>query len=312
MVVVPAEGAPVGVGVGAVTVPAVWLSYHPHVDGRVQWDGGRGLLGDLIRRGDTTDTTTPGDQPSVVLVPGQHHATRHDYAQLNADLARMPRAVVVVYGDEASLFDWRHITHPDLRWWVMTPRHTLHAGMPAGTRFIGEGAGPPFAVPPVEKDLDVFFAGQITHPRRQELADTLRPLTSATVVLEETPGFMQGRPRAGYLSQLARAKVAPCPSGIGTVDSFRLWESVRLGCVPVVEHRTPDGKDHGMWHLCYPGGVPFPVVMSWSELPGLLPDLLAEHETIARRCQDWWLRQRQQYAGWLAEDVAWLHGTVHV
>lgn len=242
----------------------------------------------------------------VVLVSGQHHASAEDYAHINGALSTLERVVLIVHSDEESLFDWRQIDHPAITWWISTPRRSVHGDMPDGTRFFGEGAGPPVSLPPVERDLDVYFAGQATHRSRRELVGVLREMDPERVVCEPTAGFMQGRPRAGYLSQMARAKVVPCPAGAATVDSFRLYEALELGCVPVVEALDPRGVDEGTWHLMYGGAgpLPFPVLDSWAQLPDYVPYLLHDFDRIAADCADWWRERQADLVRWLAEDTA--------
>lgn len=295
-------------------IPAVWYSLFGDVDGRAQWDGGRGVVSDLVsaRCGpipdlvqmDNTDQRFAArNDRTVVLLPGQHHADARSVEWLCEDLARSERVVLIVHGDEASLFPWQQVEHPDLTLWVMTPRWSVHGSCPDGTRFIGEGAGPPVALPAGVKDVDVAFLGQSTHVRRQQLVAVLAQMDPQRTVCEPTPGFLLGRPRSGYMAQMGRAKVAPCPAGVESVDSFRLYEAIGAGCVPVVERHDRRGVDEGMWDLCYPGGVPFPVVSDWGELPGLLPDLLAGHAELSAECREWWSGRRRAMAADLTADL---------
>jgi hypothetical protein len=54
-----------------------------------------------------------------------------------------------------------------------------------------------------------------------------------------TKGFTQGDPHDLYYRQMADAKVAPAPSGPETPDSFRLFEALESGCVPIADTRVP-------------------------------------------------------------------------
>ncbi len=78
----------------------------------------------------------------MFVVPGQHHADPRSVEWLNEDMARSERVLLILHGDECSVFPWRDVEHPDVRMWVMTPRSSVHGDMPEHTRFIGEGAGP--------------------------------------------------------------------------------------------------------------------------------------------------------------------------
>ena len=243
--------------------------------------------------------------PSVVLIAGQHHTSDEDVVTIQRVLAALERPVVIVTSDEASLFPWADVHRDGITWWISTPRRSVHGDMPDGTRFFGEGAGPPVSLPPVAKDLDVYFAGQATHRSRRELVGVLQAMDPERVVCEPTAGFMQGRPRAGYLSQMARARVVPCPAGAATVDSFRLYEALELGCVPIVENLDPRGVDEGTWRLMYgPAPLPFPVLDSWAQLPDFLPYLLHDFDRISRECQAWWRDRQADLVTWLAEDTA--------
>lgn len=294
----------------------MWLNTHVgQVNPLQHWDTEH-LRAALLRASDLCwyhGPLVPPEEDSrraVVFVSGQHHTSPDDVAHINGVLANLERVVLIVHSDEASLFPWWEVQHPALRWWVMTPRLDVHGRMPDGTRFVGEGAGPAMSLPPVSKDLGVGFMGQVpaSHASRQSAVAALDECARRgyDVLCEPTDGFMQGRPRAGYLSMLARCKVAVCPSGAATSDSFRLYEAIDLGCVPVVERRTPDGEDHHVWGLMYGDDFPVPVVESWDELPDLLPSLLDAWEGLSSEVQDWWRDVQRSYVDNLRADVAWL------
>lgn len=225
--------------------------------------------------------------PAVVLISGAHHDTDEDYAHMRGVLDTLDQIVVVVHSDEASLFKWWLVDRPGITWWISTPRHSVHAPLIGQARFFGEGAGPAVALPAVEKDLDVAFLGQINHVRRQELAAVMADMDPERTLFEDTGGFLQGRPHAGFMSQMARAKIAPCPAGIESVDSFRLYQAIEAGCVPVVERFDRHGNDERMWEMVYGDHFPVPMVDSWDELPALVDSLLVGWEYEAEKCQMW-------------------------
>lgn len=241
--------------------------------------------------------------PGVVLISGQHHTSDDDLAHIRGVLDSLDRCVVIVHSDEASLFPWYAVDRPGIKWWISTPRHDVHSPLIRQARFFGEGPGPRVTLPPIAKDLDLAYMGQVNHVRRHELAVVCEGFNSDRILFEDTGGFLQGRPHPDYLAQLARAKVAPCPAGIESVDSFRLYQAIEAGCVPVVERFDRYGNDEGMWGLCYPDGVPFPVVDTWAELPTMMPHLLADHERLSARCQQWWAEVQQSYRDWLRADL---------
>lgn len=313
-----------------VTVPVVWVSYRqPAIISRGYWD--QGLLERILDRRawrpvgaldfshhDGFEQLPADVDGAVVVVPAQHHNLPEEVERLNKDLARLPWVLLVLTGDECSLFPWRRLQHPNLRLWLMTPRPQLHDGMDVGTpvTFLGEGYHPEvpdllanFGVQAAERPLDWFFAGQVTHERRRSLSAALRRLDGRwTGDLMETPGFTKGLPRDEYLRRMASAKVAPCPSGPGTPDSFRLYEALEAGGLPLADATTPEGWG-GFWSFVY-GDVPFPVVQDWADLPTIMEEALAGWPANANRASAWWQGEKRRLAYRLDDDVRDLAGVV--
>jgi hypothetical protein len=126
--------------------------------------------------------------------------------------------------DEEAIFPWEKITHSNLRLWVMSPRKNRE--YPAGTRFLGSGF-PPQARPllkqykqqAIERPLEYFFAGQVTHRRRFDVVAAERAWREQDKQtrgeIYASPGFTQGLVPEVYYEKLASAKVAFAPSGPG-------------------------------------------------------------------------------------------------
>lgn len=306
------------------TVPLVWVSYHPEVNARAQWDCG--LLENLFNRSMWTPVLarrfshrTGFDQVgdgagAVVVVPAQHHVD--DVDRLNRDLERLRWCVVMLIGDEHSLFPWHELSHPAMRLWIMTPRPSVHTHG-VGRRFIGEGYGPSdtpgvlaqFA-PAVERQRDFFFAGQVTHERRRSCVEALRALHHDDDWLVETPGFLQGLARLEYLGYMSTAKVVPAPSGPGTPDSFRAYEALEAGALPLVDATTSEGWAGYWWFLLGKQDPPFPVVKDWADLPDIMADAVAGWPANANRASAWWQRYKRDLAYNLEEDLSALGAPV--
>lgn len=300
-------------------VPVVWVSYRqPTIASRFYWD--QGLLERILDRRawrpvgaidfshhDGFEELPAGAEGAVVVVPAQHHHLADEVERLNRDIERLSWVVLILTGDEHSLFPWEQLRHPAMRLWVMTPRPRLHEHCPA--TFVGEGydAEVPeilanFAKEAHERPLDWFFAGQVTHQRREALAAALRRSGSRWAGdLVETPGFTQGLPREEYLRRMASAKVVPCPSGPGTPDSFRLYEALEAGALPLADAVTPEGWD-GFWSFVY-DEVPFPVVRDWRQLPSVMADALDGWPANANRASAWWQAEKRRLAYRLDGDL---------
>jgi hypothetical protein len=288
-------------------VNVVWLSYHPETvrargyadQGLVEWVIAE-VIPDAAHRAAFEDV--PDGHGAIVVVPARHHA--RDAARLTADLARLPWALVVLTGDEGAEFPWRELAHPNMRLWVQTPDPVLHAG--AG-RFLGDGPSawlPSLAGSGVPaKTLPWCFAGQVTHDARWRCHEALRrqERKGGGGFFFQTDGFMRGLPPAEYLGRMLAAKVCPAPSGPCTPDTFRLYEALDAGAVPIA-----DGREY--WDFLF-GDVPFPVVGDWLEAPGLIDLVLADWTAWANRCFAWWQGVLARLRWDLADNLEALSGS---
>jgi hypothetical protein len=247
---------------------------------------------------------------AIVVLPGQHHAS--DIDQLNRDLSRFAWVLLFVLGDEESLFDVRAVVHPRIKFWIQS-RRTVTSD--PTNRFL------PWGYPQnTKKDLKAFrsekdycykpwswfFAGQITHIRRQQCVRELRQLTNASGCLKETPGFTQGYPRDTYLKQMVGAKIAPCPAGVVTPDSFRVWEALEAGCLPVVDAMSPRpdvcATQH-WWNILLGQEPGFPIVGDWQEAQGIIERELRAWPESGNRAFAWWQKYKRELAYRIRDDV---------
>lgn len=235
-----------------------------------------------------------GDLPdaAVVVIP----CGRYEPDFVQAELDRLNACVVVLTSDETALFDSSKLHHRNARWWVADPRPGRV--YPEGARFLPCGF-PPYTSETLAnlgwsascRENDWAFLGQVNHRHRERMVAVLDRLPGGD--LRPTHRFATGVSQTSYLRAMANAKVAPCPSGPGMCDSFRVWEALEAGCLPVVEQGCP-AYDAGFWDQL---GVPFPTVADWGEFPELLPGLLAGWPANANRVQAWW-SQYKRAAKW--------------
>lgn len=246
---------------------------------------------------------------AVVVIPARHHVD--DVGAINEKLASLPWCLVILTSDEERVFPVEKLDHPTMGVWIQTPtdRDDGDWVLPVGW--------PPH-LPGLLRDIDYperddwFFAGQVNNTRRKDCVQTLRdrlfgpdPTPTSILgdgVLIETPGFTQGLDHDQYARRLAQAKVVPCPSGPETVDTFRVWEALEAGAVPVVDQATPTKSQGWYWPLVT-NDPPFPQIADWSTFPHVLENLLAGWPANANRVSAWWQRYKRQLAERVSDAI---------
>lgn len=229
-----------------------------------------------------------------LIIPGRYwHG--HE-AEISRAIARYGWVLLFITSDEESLFDLSKVVHPNMKAWVQTPRQGRDYG---GARVFGVGYTPHVRMLPVEpseKTLNVFLSAQDTHQRRHDCFLHLEGLWSSRV--HRTAGFTQGMDPAEYIRCMSKVKLAPAPSGAVSVDSFRAWEALEAGAIPVVDAVSPvDGRTDYWARLL--GEVPFPVVDDWSQV---LWTVLLE-DWNPEPVQAWYRGYKQRLAEWLSTDL---------
>lgn len=301
-------------------VDVVWLSLHRETPARGYWDQAivEHLLAGRWRapcRPAFTHHEAIGTLPgldsrgAVVVVPARHHAGHAPH--LDRELAALPWVLLILTGDEEGVFPVERLTHPHMRAWVQTPQpsHTY----PPGTRWLPNGPTPAaYEQPWGERARDVVFAGQVTHPRREDCANAVQRLLNlgCTGAVHPSTGFTQGLPPGEYTELMASARACPAPSGPVHVDTFRAWEAFEVGAVPVLDTRTPVETQADYWAAVAPG-VPAPLVTDWADdLPGIVDTIAVDRwPAPASRAAAWWMGYQRRLAHRLADDLAVLSGT---
>lgn len=305
---------------GTQKVDVVFQSYHEATPNKGYWD--YSLFCDLIDGSlwrpvgkhefvahDSIDEVGEDAKFVIFVLPARYHA--NDLGLINRDLARFDGVLVVLLGDEEGFFPWSELTHPNMRLWIMSPRKNRN--YPEGTRFLGTGF-PPQARPELAKldgrdrPLDHFFAGQITHQRRLEMARALQNDYQGSGGFHPSKGFTQGLPHDEYYRGLASAKIAICPSGPVTPDTFRLFEGLEAGCIPMADCRVPSDRDNSdfgddYWTWFFGEEPPFPVLTDYEQLAGYTADTLKQGLPLRNKVFAWWLGKKREMAYNLEADL---------
>lgn len=93
------------------------------------------------------------------------------------------------------------------------------------------------------------------------------------------------------MSEIYRnSNFVPCPSGRITPESFRVFEALENGAIPIVPKTD-------YWHLCY--GIDFPAIQvnNWHEAKDTIK-IMSENPAVVekyrRHCIDWWTESKRK------------------
>lgn len=298
-------------------IPVIWLSLHEGIDARGPWDtrilealfDGSLWPHDLEFEhnvGVSTYPTVPEwtkHAPAIVVIPARHHCSPEDVVDINATLSAFTSVLLVLCGDEEGEFLWKDIKHPNIRFWVQMPDPVHYADMAHFGFFFGNGAPHGDRWRNDDKTQAWFFSGQVTNERRRSAVRGLKRLLNRSLPgrFVQTAGFSEGLDREEYLEALADAWFAPAPSGPRHVDTFRAYEALESGCIPLVDGQTPAGP-MDYWEFVY-GDVPFPIVNDWDSVGGVVEQLYPHRHLHAARCMAWWGQQKRNMAWRLRSDL---------
>jgi hypothetical protein len=294
-------------------IDVIWKSYHtPEIIGRGYWDNG--LLEYIFSCGRYVhhdDYNWVGDRDgAVVILNGRTHV--NDIAAINRDISKLRWVVFIDTGDEEANLPWQEIKHPMMRFWVMMPRMRQHD---SASYYLPNGFRPNTRellreIGYKDKPLDWFFCGQITHERREQMADIIKKMVGRRTydngLFVPTDHFgAEDMDYNRYLEVMSTTKIAFCPSGPESPDNFRLYEALECGCLPIVDSFSTNFRVPGFWNYLFDGDVPFPIINNWSELvsSGLIGSLLAGYPENANRCYAWWQLKKREIKLRLENDI---------
>lgn len=300
-------------------VPVTWLNLNPDAPARGYWD--QGTLEDLFSNnlwqpaGHHVFEHIEGEMPpstgSVVVIPARQNAENAE--EINRILNGIEWVLVILTGDEDGEFPVELLQHPNMRVWLMTPqkgrnyenvRRFIGTMYPPGLRL------PPglrhHSFPPPDKSTPVFFSGQNTHARRHQVLDAFKNYAGADVT--GTPGFIQGLRQQDYWDRLVEAKVAPCPGGPVSPDSFRLFEALETGCVPLVDIASGREEFPEFWEMLFGPDRPLIEIADWRRGVSAAKIAINNWPASANEVFGWWQHYKRDLAYGLRDDVNALSG----
>jgi hypothetical protein len=150
------------------------------------------------------------------------------------------------------------------------------------------------------------FAGQVQRSSRPEMVASLSGIEPHFLVRTDArdDGSVLDRlvGRDEYYDVMTDSMFAPCPMGNVNIESFRLYEALECGTLPIVEKRL--GFDY---YRALLGDHPIPTVSSWSDASRLIRDCLRDPAKLAGlqgECMAWWKSYRPRLRHRISDFLA--------
>ncbi|KPF82479.1 hypothetical protein IP70_20925 [alpha proteobacterium AAP38] len=128
------------------------------------------------------------------------------------------------------------------------------------------------------------FMGGINKSSRKQMFDSMQAVPNGAHHL--TMGWMTEDALAprDYRTVMDNSVFVPCPAGWSNLESYRVWEALEAGCIPLVERR--EGYDYFSLAL---GNHPLPTFDCWDQVPGFIAGLdPSAVEGLRSTCSAWW------------------------
>lgn len=290
-----------------------YFSANPDSPADGYWD--MALLKDILAQ--PAFKTIEAPDGAIVIIPGKYQAKFID--EINKELAKYPWVVLFITSDEESWFPVQKIDHPNIRIWLQYAKpdmqtHISHKKSKTGIRKLplGYTSETRKHLKFCEKDLDVFYSGQKTHVRRELFSEGIKKAIdsyklNARVI--DTGGFTQGIPPKEYMDAMCRAKVAPAPSGAVSQDSFRFYEALEAGALPIADNISPSGSKDFWDYLFFGESTPFTQLNNPEDIQGYIKDEVQGYPHRNNEVQAWWIKKKRDLKWQIIQDIEAVSGS---
>jgi hypothetical protein len=145
------------------------------------------------------------------------------------------------------------------------------------------------------------FLGQSNKSSRPDMLRAFAPLTPSFVLCTDGPE-RRSYSRAEYQQVLLNSVFIPCPMGNVNLDSFRVYEALECGAIPILEKRLQ--LDYFRELL---GEHPLPAFRNWSEAARFVASLRNNQQAISAlrdRCFQWWMAYKRTLGQQIQDHLA--------
>lgn len=202
---------------------------------------------------------------AIIIVSGKPQAQ-----PLRLYLETFKSGIVILTSEEDSYFDWESAIPSHLEVWT---QYWVPAREAVKERLL---LGAPKRINEYKINFHLpkkylwSFVGQCQNPFRQQCVEVLKSLDGGFI---QVPEFFGGLGKDGmeyqeYLDIMCQSKYVICPSGSMSVDSFRLYEAMECGAIPIADMKSPREnhiKGFNWWREVYPQNQVY-CVSTWNDL----------------------------------------------
>lgn len=238
---------------------------------------------------------------AIVIIVGKPNAI-----EVRHYLAKMKSGIVILTSEEDAFFNWQLSVPENLEVWTQYYSPTTKQEI---TERLLLGAPLRMRDYKINKHLPKkylwSFVGQVQNPFRQACVDVLKTLPDGFLhVADAFGGEKNGIEYQEYLDIMCQSYYVICPAGSMCVDSFRLYEAIECGAIPITDGRSPrDSEDFHYWDEVTPSSHGILSLMPEKDFPGywhkwddvkdfLIKQKMPPHVMIDQN--DWWIEYKQQ------------------
>ena len=262
-----------------------------HADNLLEVDWLRDVLGDLVEEECTDLEQTCFDGDCIHVVSSNWKPLPTYEAYFRECRARCRRLVLIHTSDEwfsGGYALYRHFDAVIRNFATSLARHEGILTIPEG---YANGTGSS-SRPVTERRYVWSFTGEIKASRANMAAAlaTLEPkfLTPTSSIYKEGGRKLS---KIEFDDVLENTIFSPCPMGNAILETWRLYESLELGCIPIVETRASLDYFTGLF-----GPHPIPSFARWEAARGYALEMLSDRSALLGKqveIRDWWHARKQ-------------------
>jgi hypothetical protein len=230
-------------------------------------------------------------QKPIIIVAGCP-----DTQPLRDYLLEFHEGIVILTSEEDAYFNWQYAIPDHLDIW--TQYYSPISKAEIKTRLL---LGAPSRIKDykinshLEKKYLWSFVGQVQNPFRQQCVETLRNLPYGFLhIADAFGGEVNGIEYQQYLNIMCQSHYVICPAGSMCVDSFRLYEAMQCGAIPLTDSKSPrDPIDFRYWDEVYKDHT-ICEIGDWAvELPIFFKDRSLEEPHSWKSYNEWWFKYQK-------------------